>query len=296
MQTAVAMELRHLNYFVAVAEALSFTRGAQKLHLSQPSLTRQIKDLEQEIGVRLLDRTKGHVSLTREGKSFLNDARRVLALSKEIVESVQRLSRHGSPALNIGYVANLFYDLIPVTLASFQRSFPSVPINLFDMTCGDQLRALQDEKIDLGFVGLHEPLAERDLQFRQIASYETVAALVGRRADNRIVWNLANLRVDFPCTNIFGLALMAGEGEVLLTGRLLRPMYENGQRLFALLAHRRKVIIWHRDQSPFSGGSEFYARRHWATPNPYNIAARAKALREGRPMPELSARFISGTP
>jgi len=74
-------------------------------------------------------------------------------------------------------VANLFYDLIPVTLASFQRSFPSVPINLFDMTCGDQLRALQEDRIDLGFVGLHEPLVERDLQFRPIASYETVAAL-----------------------------------------------------------------------------------------------------------------------
>ena len=92
--------------------------------------------------------------------------------------------------------------------------------------------------------------------------HENGAALVGRRAENRILWNRANLRVDFPCTNIFGLALMAGEGEVLLTGGLLRPTYVNGQRLFALLAHRRKVIIWHRDQSLFSGGSEFYARRH----------------------------------
>src|ERR1700686_2285163 len=171
------MELRHLRYFIAVAESLSFTKGAQKLHLAQPSLTRQIKDLEEEIGVRLLDRPKPRVTLTAEGSSFLLDAKRVLDLSEQIVESVQRLSRHESRPLNIGYVANLFYDLLPVTLASFQRSFPTVPINLFDMTCGDQFRALEDGRIDLGFVGLREPIEERGLHFRSIASYETVAAL-----------------------------------------------------------------------------------------------------------------------
>lgn len=171
------MELRHLRYFVAVAEALSFTEGGRRLHLSQPSLTRQVRDLEEEIGVRLLNRTKGKVSLTREGESFLADARRVLDFSKQIVESVQQLSRHGSPPLNIGYVASLFYDLIPVTLASFQRAFPAVPINLFDMTCGDQLRALREGKIDLGFVGLREPIIEHGLEYQCIASYQTVAAI-----------------------------------------------------------------------------------------------------------------------
>ncbi len=166
-----------MRYFVAVAEALSFTRGAEKLHLAQPSLTRQIKNLEEEIGVRLLDRTKARVSLTPEGQSFLVDAKRVLDLSEEIVDSVRHFSRHELAPLNIGYVANLFYDLLPVTLASFQRSFPTVPINLFDMTCGDQFHALQDGKIDLGFVGLREPIEERGLEFWQIASYETVAAV-----------------------------------------------------------------------------------------------------------------------
>ena len=166
-----------MRYFVAVADALSFTRGAQKLHLAQPSLTRQIKDLEEEIGVRLLDRTRTGVSLTPEGKSFLVDAKRLLHLSGEIVESVQRLSRHESTPFNIGYVANLFYDLLPVTLASFQRSFPAVPINLFDMSCGDQFRALRDGRIDCGVVGPHEPVEELGFQFRAIASYETVAAL-----------------------------------------------------------------------------------------------------------------------
>jgi DNA-binding transcriptional LysR family regulator len=171
------MDLRHLRYFVAVAEALSFTKGAEKLRLAQPSLTRQVRDLEEEIGVRLLDRTKQKVSLTDEGRSFLADAKRVLNLAEEIVASVQRLSRREITALNIGYVANLFYDLLPVTLAAFQRSYPTVSINLFDMTCGDQFRSIEDGKIDLGFVGLREAIEQRGLQFRAIASYKVVAAL-----------------------------------------------------------------------------------------------------------------------
>ena len=171
------MELRHLRYFVAVAEALSFTKGAEKLNLAQPSLTRQIKDLEEELGVRLIDRTRQQVSLTVKGASFLVDAKRVLNLSEEIVEAVRRSSPREVTPLNIGYVANLFYDLLPITLASFQRSFPTVPINLFDMTCGDQFRALEAGKIDLGFVGLREPIEERGLHFRSIASYETVVAV-----------------------------------------------------------------------------------------------------------------------
>jgi DNA-binding transcriptional LysR family regulator len=171
------MELRHLRYFVAVAEALSFTKAAGKLHTAQPSLTRQIKDLEEELGVRLLNRTKQQVSLTDEGRSFLIDAKRLLDLAGEMVHSVQRLKRGEVSALNVGYVTNLFYDFLPTTLDSFRRLFPNVSINLFDMSCGDQFRAIAAGKIDLGFVGLHEPIEMRGLQFRTIASYKTVIAL-----------------------------------------------------------------------------------------------------------------------
>ena len=171
------MELRHLRYFVGVAEALSFTRAAEKMHIAQPSLTRQIKDLEEELGVRLLNRTKQQVTLTDEGRSFLADAKRVLALAAETVESVRRLHSGEARSLNVGYVSNLFHDLLPKTLASFHQSFPTVSVNLFDLSCGEQFRALEDGKLDLGFVGLHEPIARRGLEFRTIASYKTVAAL-----------------------------------------------------------------------------------------------------------------------
>jgi Transcriptional regulator len=171
------MELRHLRYFVSVAEALSFTKAAEKLHTAQPSLTRQIKDLEEELGVRLLNRTKQQVTLTDEGRSFLVDAKRLLALAAETVQSVRRLHSGETRTLNIGYVNNLFHDLLPATLASFHKSFPAVSINLFDLSCGEQFRLLEDGKLDLGFVGLHEPIARRGLEFRPIASYKTVVAL-----------------------------------------------------------------------------------------------------------------------
>ena len=171
------MELRHLRYFVSVAEALSFTKAAEKLHTAQPSLTRQIKDLEEELGVRLLNRTKQQVTLTDEGRSFLADAKRLLALAAKTIESVRRLHSGEARALNIGYVSNLFYDLLPKTLASFHESFPAVSVNLFDLSCGEQFRALEDGKLDLGFVGLHEPIARRGLEFQTIASYKTVVAL-----------------------------------------------------------------------------------------------------------------------
>src|ERR1043166_2900148 len=171
------MELRHLRYFVSVAEALSFTKAAQQLHTAQPSLTRQIKDLEEELGVRLLNRTKQQVTLTDEGRSFLADAKRLLTLAAETVESVRRLRSGDTRALNVGYVSNLFYDLLPRTLTSFHQSFPTVSVNLFDLSCGEQFRALEEGKLDLGFVGLHEPIARRGLEFRTIASYRCVVAL-----------------------------------------------------------------------------------------------------------------------
>src|ERR1700736_5237396 len=107
------MALCHLRYFVCVAEALSFTKALEKLHAAQPSLSRQIKDLEGELGVRLLNRTKQLVTLTDEGRSFLADAKRLLAITAETVESVRRLHSGEIRALNVGYVSNLFYDLLP---------------------------------------------------------------------------------------------------------------------------------------------------------------------------------------
>jgi len=179
------MELRHLRYFVAVAEELNFTRAAEKLHLAQPSLTRQIHNLEEELGVRLLDRTKSQVSLTEEGRSFLLDARRLLALSLESVKAVQRFSRGESVQLNLGYSFKFNFDLLPATLGTFYQTCPQVAVNLFDMSPAEQLRALETRKIDLGFVGQRPLSANKNmavLNWECVARHNVVVVLPARHS------------------------------------------------------------------------------------------------------------------
>jgi DNA-binding transcriptional LysR family regulator len=171
------MELRHLRYFVAVAEDLSFTKASAKLHLAQPSLTRQIHNLEEEIGVRLLNRSKSRVALTEEGRSFLADARRILALATESILAVQRLSRGETGQLNIAYLSNSDFELLPATLGAFRQAFPHIALNLFDMAPAEQFRALEARKIDLGFVGLPPPATTGHLKWESIARHRTVVVL-----------------------------------------------------------------------------------------------------------------------
>jgi DNA-binding transcriptional LysR family regulator len=192
------MELRHLRYFVAVAESLNFTRAAARLHLAQPSLTRQIHNLEGEIGVRLLNRSKSQVALTEEGRAFLVDARRVLALAMESVQAVQRLSRGETGQLNIAYSSNFNFALLPETLGAFRLAFPHIALNLFDMTPAEQFRALEARRIDLGFVGLRPPTSTRGLQWESIARHRTVVVLpVKHPLARRRRVNLAELKTMF---------------------------------------------------------------------------------------------------
>lgn len=171
------MELRHLRYFVAVAEDLSFTKAAAKLHLAQPSITRQIHNLEEEIGVGLLNRSRSQVALTEEGRSFLVDARRILALAAESILAVQRLSRGETGQLNIAYLSNSDVELLPATLGAFRQAFPHIALNLFDMAPAEQFRALEARKIDLGFVGLPPPATLGHLKWESITRHRTVVVL-----------------------------------------------------------------------------------------------------------------------
>jgi DNA-binding transcriptional LysR family regulator len=174
------MELRHLRYFVAVAEELSFTKAARKLRLAQPSLTRQVRNLEDEIGVQLLDRANNRVALTEEGRLFFFDSKKVLAMCAESIAAVQRMGRGESAQLNIGYVANIHYGLLPATLGAFRKLCPRVALNLFDMTSAEQFQALDSRKIDLGFVGIHPALSHHEFRSECVA-YDTILVGLPRR-------------------------------------------------------------------------------------------------------------------
>jgi DNA-binding transcriptional LysR family regulator len=171
------MELRHLRYFVAVAEDLSFTKAAQKLRLAQPSLTRQVRNLEDEIGVRLLDRANNRVALTEEGRRFLFDSKKLLAMCAESVAAVQRMNRSENTQLNIGYVSNIHYGLLPATLGAFRKLCPRVALNLFDLSSAEQFEALDGRRIDLGFVGLRPARSDRDLLSEAVAHDAMFVAL-----------------------------------------------------------------------------------------------------------------------
>lgn len=169
-----------MRYFVAVAEELSFTKAAEKLRLAQPSLTRQVRNLENEIGVKLLDRSNNRVVLTEEGRLFLFDSKKLLAMSDESVAAVQRMKRGESSALNIGYVANIHFGLLPATLGAFRKLHPGVALNLFDMTSAEQLLALDGRKIDLGFVGLRPALSGHPFLSERVAHDTMLVALPAR--------------------------------------------------------------------------------------------------------------------
>jgi DNA-binding transcriptional LysR family regulator len=174
------MELRHLRYFIAVAEALSFTKAAKKLRLAQPSLTRQVRNLEDEIGVLLLNRAHHPVTLTNEGRAFFADAKRLLAMCEDSVAAVRRMHRGESHQLNIGYVANLHYGLLPATLGAFRKLCPGIALNLFDMRSAEQLRALESRQIDLGFIGLPPPPGLQHLHSERVALDTILVALPER--------------------------------------------------------------------------------------------------------------------
>jgi len=192
------MELRHIRYFVAVADELSFTRGAEKLHIAQPSLTRQIRDLEEELKVRLLDRTKKKVTLTKEGEFFLERAKRLLGFSAELIQGVHELDQKVSDTVNIGYVANPFHRVLPASLTAFEKQFADISINLFGIPSPEQIVAVKDGKLDLGFVGLLEPTEDPDLEFLLVGAYKGVAVLPRSNplAAKRIV-NLTDLAQTF---------------------------------------------------------------------------------------------------
>ena len=169
------MELRHLKYFLAVAEELHFGKAAAKIHIAQPPLSRQIKQLEQEIGVQLFSRTKRSVELTEAGKIFQLEAGNVLGQLEKAVLKTQRASRGEAGWLGIGFVNSINYDALPRILRNFRRQFPDVELVLQEMQGFEQNQALLDKRIHIGFSRLS--IREENLIFEIIDNEPLIAAL-----------------------------------------------------------------------------------------------------------------------
>ncbi|HVH40722.1 MAG TPA: LysR family transcriptional regulator [Labilithrix sp.] len=146
------MELRHLRYFVAVAEERHFGRAAERVRIAQPPLSRQIQALEEELGVRLFDRSRRKVELTAAGTTLLDHARRVFAAVELATRETLRASRGERGRIAIGYPSSLAYSGLPELLRAFRAKFPEVEVALSELSPQAQIEALKDGRLDVGFV------------------------------------------------------------------------------------------------------------------------------------------------
>lgn len=154
------MELRHLRYFVTVAEELHFGRAAERLAIAQPPLSQQIKALEEEIGVPLLSRTKRKVELTAAGKAFLAEARKILVHTDQAKRAALRASRGEVGQLEVGFVSSAVYGKVPSIFHQMRTRYPDIALVLQDLTSEEQVAAMKAHRLDVGLVRPPVPDAE----------------------------------------------------------------------------------------------------------------------------------------
>lgn len=154
------VELRHLRYFVTVAEELHFSRAAEKLRMAQPPLSQQIRQLERTLGVRLFERDHHTVTLTNAGQVFLKDARAILEQMERAIVRVQDAQQGLTGHLEIGFIrgTSAVDAIIPDILQTYRQRFPDVQVRLREMLPQDQVQALQERKIKVGFLARTQEL------------------------------------------------------------------------------------------------------------------------------------------
>ncbi len=168
------MEIRHLKYFLIVAEELSFTKAAEKLFISQPPLSRQIKELEEELGARLFHRNNKKVELTNAGKYFAAQAKGILQLLDKACIQTKKLADNVSGEFKIGYLSSTFSVLISELLQVLSKTFPYVNFKLYEVSTHKQMHALEQGKLDFGILRapIYSPRIKTQLWFED--SYSLV--------------------------------------------------------------------------------------------------------------------------
>jgi len=159
------MELRHLRYFVTVVQERNFTRAAERLHIAQPPLSRQIQQLEEELGLALIDRDSRPLKTTEAGRLFFEHAVQVLERVEGMRAMMRRLRQAERPRLVIGFVASSIYAALPNLIRRYRAAAPEVDVNLVEMTTLEQIAALKDGRIDVGFgrIRFDDPAVRRDV-------------------------------------------------------------------------------------------------------------------------------------
>ncbi len=169
------MELRHLRYFSTVATELHFGRAAEKLHIAQPPLSKQIQDLEAELGFELFNRTKRSISLTPAGQAFLAEVTQIFQQLDRAIDIGKKTSRGELGQISIGFVGSATYNILPVMLQQFRDRYPDVQIELHELTTDRQLIWLREGRIDIGLI--RPPIIGVDFTSQIIFQESLVVAL-----------------------------------------------------------------------------------------------------------------------
>jgi DNA-binding transcriptional LysR family regulator len=176
------MELRHLRYFRAVADELSFTRAATRLRVAQSAVSAQIQDLETELGVLLLERSRRRVRLTAAGQAFYEAAERILRSVQEASRQARRIGQGEYGVLAVGFIGSQSHEWMPRVLKRFRAKYPEVEVTLTEMHPSQQLEALLARTVDVGLVG---PIDGKPPPGLYLEAFSEESTVVGLPSDHR---------------------------------------------------------------------------------------------------------------
>lgn len=230
------MELRHLRYFVAVAQDLSIRRAAERLHIAAPPLSQQIKNLEQDIGAQLFARVgRGrHIKLTEAGRLFLEHARKILQDVNRGTALARQAANGEVGHLSIGYSAPAEFRVFPQIVPAFQRRWPLIHLDFHPLGVAQQLEKLRRDELDVGFAWLPLPTAEFDVV--PISAEPLIAVLPAKH-------RLARARK-------IAIKDLTGERLVLFPRELFSDAYHQIEQLFLMSGAR--MIVAHELETPLS--------------------------------------------
>jgi DNA-binding transcriptional LysR family regulator len=233
------MELRHLRYFAGVAETENVSRAAARLHVSQPALSKQIRDLEDEIGFSLFERTAKSIRLTPAGRAFLKDARTLLRSAERAVQKARNIAFAGETELHIGYQPTPTARILPIIFRHCQGSIPEVHIKLHDLTNEEAINRLRDGRLQLAFlVRLNRPSsALRNLEFEDL------------------IWSIPRLAVahthPFAKRDSVSLQEAARESFVSYSREAVPGYYEFLKSTFAPVRTKLRIVQEHEGVASF---------------------------------------------
>src|SRR6201984_1768551 len=259
------MELRHLRYFVAVAELENVSRAALKLHVSQPALSSQIRDLEDDVGFNLLERTAKSVRLTDAGRAFLTEARAVLQHADEAVTKARAVARAEPTEIHVGYSPTPVAEILPKALRAFQQAMPNVHVKLHDWSNQAIRDGIRDGRLQLGLiVPPAKASALHDVRFAELFHERVCVAVAPEH--------------PFARRRVIPIAEVAAEPLIGLTREDYPNFYDYLSIIFSKVKQKPRVVEEHDSMSGIMSAVEAGTGVAIATDFGYSFGNRLKFL------------------